>query len=54
MSRSTKDAFPNRQRTPLAGPNHSAWQNKLRFSCVSFQAQYQAFVRVAVAISAAV
>jgi hypothetical protein len=33
--------------------NHSAWQNKPRFSRVSFQAQYQAFVRFAVASSAA-
>jgi hypothetical protein len=48
-----KDAFPNRQRTPLAGPNHSACQNKLKFSRVSFQAQYQAFVRFAVASGAA-
>jgi hypothetical protein len=48
-----KDAFPNRQHTKLAGPNHSAWQNKLRFSCVNFQAQYQAFVRFAVASGAA-
>jgi hypothetical protein len=48
-----KDAFPNRQRTKLAGPNRSACQNKPRFSRVNFQAQYQAFVRFAVASSAA-
>src|SRR3954463_11922863 len=47
-----KDAFPNRQPSP-AGPNHSACQNKLRFSRVSLQAQYQAFVRFAVTSSAA-
>jgi hypothetical protein len=48
-----KDAFPNRQRIELAGPNHSACRNKLRFSRVNFQAQYQAFVRFAVASCAA-
>jgi hypothetical protein len=49
-----KDAFPNRQGTMLAGPNHSARQrSKLRFSSVNFQAQYPAFVRFAVASSAA-
>jgi hypothetical protein len=47
-----KDAFPTAsldcQRT-----NDSACQNKPGFSCVSLQAQYQAFVRFAVASSAA-
>jgi hypothetical protein len=51
-SRSTKTRSPpaslDRQRT-----NHSACQNKPGFSCVSLQAQYQAFVRFAVASSAA-
>jgi hypothetical protein len=37
----------------VAGPNHSACRNKLRHSRVNFQAQYQAFVRFAVASSAA-
>src|SRR3954447_7305086 len=31
-----KDAFPNRWHT-AGGPNHSACQNKPRFSCVSFK-----------------
>jgi hypothetical protein len=51
-SRSTKTRSPpaslDRQRT-----NDSACQNKPGFSCVSLQAQYQAFVRFAVASSAA-
>jgi hypothetical protein len=47
-----KDAFPTRQ--PLSPANQSsACQNKPGFSCVSLQAQYQAFVRFAVASSAA-
>jgi hypothetical protein len=50
-----KDAFPNRQGIMLAGPNHSARQrSKLKFSRVNFQAQYPAFVRFAVASSAAI
>jgi hypothetical protein len=47
-----KDAFPTASILP-AGQNHSACQNKPRFSRVSFQAQYQAFVRFAVSSSAA-
>jgi hypothetical protein len=47
-----KDAFPTRQPLPPAN-NHSACQNKPGFSCVGLQAQYQAFVRFAVASSAA-
>jgi hypothetical protein len=47
-----KDAFPTRQ--PLSPANQSsACQNKPGFSCVSLQAQYQAFVRFVVASSAA-
>jgi hypothetical protein len=49
-----KDAFPNRQGTMLAGPNHSARQrSKLRYSRVNIQAQYPAFVRFAGTSSAA-
>ncbi|MBB5047644.1 hypothetical protein HNR60_002401 [Rhodopseudomonas rhenobacensis] len=36
-----------------AAPTHSVSRNQLRWSRVSFQAQYQAFVRFAVASSAA-
>lgn len=50
MSRSTKTRSPTTGGLP-AGPNHSACQNKPRF-CES-QAQYPAFVRFAVASSAA-
>jgi len=47
-----KDAFPNRRH--IAGrTNHSPGKNKPRFSRMSFQAQYQAFVRFAVTSSAA-
>jgi hypothetical protein len=48
-----KDAFPNRQRISWLDQYLSACRNKLRFSRVNFQAQYQAFVRFAVASSAA-
>jgi hypothetical protein len=47
-----KDAFPTRQPKSPAN-NDSAYQNKPVFSCVTLQAQYQAFVRFAVASSAA-
>jgi hypothetical protein len=47
-----KDAFPTRQ--PRLPANQSfSLPKQARFSCVSLQAQYQAFVRFAVASSAA-
>ena len=48
-----KHAFPNRRLVVPAGPNHSTRRNKARFLCVISEAQYQAFVRFAVASSAA-
>lgn len=42
-----KDAFPNR-RHPSPATNHSPLPKQAQLCCVSFQAQYQAFVRFAV------
>ena len=48
-----KHAFPNRRLNSPVGPNHSTRRNKAGLLCVISEAQYQAFVRFAVASSAA-
>jgi hypothetical protein len=48
-----KHAFPNRRLIAPAGSNRSTCRNKVRLLCVISEAQYQAFVRFAVASSAA-
>jgi hypothetical protein len=46
-------AFPNRRLIAPAGSNRSTCRNKVRLLCVISEAQVQAFVRFAVASSAA-
>ncbi|WP_299806132.1 hypothetical protein [Tardiphaga sp.] len=48
-----KHAFSNRRLIAPAGSNRSTCRNKVRLLCVISEAQYQAFVRFAVASSAA-
>ena len=48
-----KHAFPNRRTIPSGGSTRSTCRNKVRQLCVISEAQVQAFVRFAVASSAA-